>query len=369
MNLLSFRESKPNPMNPDDRSPQGENKNILSTAVDLTLKIGTLLLIIFLCFRILLPFVSILLWAAIIAIILEPLYSFLGSRFGRRKKLAAVIIAAVFLTILLLPSYWLVDSIIGGLRQLAGSLQNESLDLPPPSETVASWPLIGEWVYSRWMDIHENLSESLAKYLPQLRGFGEKILNSLAGTGLGILQFALSIIIASVLLTYSEEIAVSGGKLFTKLAGERGSEYAAIAQKTVKNVATGVIGVAVIQSFLFGAGMVLSNLPLAGFWILITLIIAIIQVPMMLVTIPLVIWAIATKEPLPAILWSAYFVLVGLVDNVLKPMIMGAGAGVPMLVVFLGALGGFIAYGFLGLFFGAIIVSLGYRLYIAWLEA
>jgi predicted PurR-regulated permease PerM len=355
-------------MSPEEKKPQKGTRDVLKTAVDLTIKIGTLLLIIFLCFKILMPFISILLWALVIAIILAPLYDRIGKPFGKRKKLAAWLIAIVGLAILLIPSYLLIDSIVVGLRELAESMQDGSIDLPLPSESVAQWPLIGDWVYSHWLDIHEDLNESLRKYLPQLRGFGEKVLNSLAGTGLGILQFALSIIIASVLLTYSDQVVRSTEKLFIKLAGDKGMEYAAIMDQTVRNVAAGVLGVAIIQTILFGAGMIFSNLPLAGFWILITLIIAIIQVPMMVVTIPLVIWSIATKDPLPAILWSVYFVIVGAVDNILKPLIMGAGSSVPMLIIFLGALGGFISYGFLGLFFGAIVVSLGYKLYLAWLE-
>lgn len=352
----------------EDNSPQNGKNNILNTAVDLTVKLGTLLLIIFLTFKILMPFVSILLWAMIIAIILAPVYDWIGKPLGKRKKLAAIVIGLFGLAFLLVPSYWLIDSIVVGLRELGESMNDGNIDLPAPSESIADLPLIGDWLYTKWMEIHNDLNESLRKYLPQLKGFGEKVLNSLAGTGLGILQFSLSIIIASVLLTYSDEVIKSSDRLFIKLAGNKGLEYAEIAEKTVKNVATGILGVAVIQTVLFGAGMIFSNLPLAGFWILITLIIAIIQIPMMVVTIPLIIWAIATKEPLPAILWSVYYLVVGAVDNILKPLLMGAGASVPMLVIFLGALGGFITYGFLGLFFGAIVVSLGYKLYLAWLE-
>ncbi len=355
-------------MNLEDKVPGRENKNILNIAVDLTIKIGILLLIIFLCFKILMPFVSILLWAMVISIIMAPLYDWMGKPLGKRKKLAALLIAILGLAVLLVPSYLLVDSLVVGLRELTESMKGGSIDLPPPTESVANWPFIGDWLYSNWMDIHEDLNESIRKYLPQLRGIGETVLNSLAGTGLGILQFALSIIIASVLLTYSDEIVRSSDRLFIKLAGDKGLEYAEIAEQTVRNVASGVLGVAIIQTILFGAGMIFSNLPLAGLWILITLIIAIIQIPMLVVTIPMVIWIIATKEPLPAILWSIYFVIVGAVDNILKTLIMGSGSSVPMLVIFLGALGGFITYGFLGLFFGAIIVSLGYKLYLAWLE-
>jgi len=356
-------------MNPKDKGPGKDNRNLLNTAVDLTLKIGTLLLVIFLCFKILMPFISILLWAMIIAIILAPLYDWIGKPLGKRKKLAALLIAIFALAALLLPSIWLVDSLIVGLRELAASLQEGSIDLPPPPESIEHIPFIGNWLYENWVEFHEDLSESLRKYLPQLRGFGEKVLNSLAGTGLGILQFALSIIIASVLLTYSDQVGKGTDRLFIKLAGEKGREYADILDKTVRSVASGVLGVAIIQTILFGAGMIFSGLPLVGFWVLITLIIAIIQVPMMVVTIPMVIWIIATKDPFPAVLWSVYFVVVGMVDNILKPLIMGKGSSVPMLVIFLGALGGFIAYGFLGLFFGAIVISLGYKLYLAWLEA
>jgi len=356
-------------MNPEDKGPGNDKRNLLNTAVDLTLKIGTLLLVIFLCFKILMPFISILLWAMIIAIILAPLYNWIGKLLGKRKKLAALLIAIFALAALLLPSIWLVDSLVVGLRELAAGLQEGSINLPPPPESVEHIPLIGDWLYENRVEFHEDLTESLRKYLPQLRGMGEKVLNSLAGTGLGILQFALSIIIASVLLTYSDEVGKGTDRLFVKLAGEKGREYADILDKTIRSVATGVLGVAIIQTVLFGAGMIFSGLPLAGFWILITLIIAIIQVPMMVVTIPMVIWIIATKDPFPAVLWSVYFVLVGMVDNILKPLIMGKGSSVPMLVIFLGALGGFIAYGFIGLFFGAIVISLGYKLYLAWLEA
>jgi predicted PurR-regulated permease PerM len=356
-------------MNQDNKQPEEGKKSLLSTAVDLTVKIGTLLLIIFLCFKILMPFVSILLWALIIAIILAPVYERMGKWFGGRKKLSALVIALIGLAILLVPSYLLVDSIVVGLRELGESFREGTLDLPPPPASVAEWPLIGEWLYGNWVEIHEDLTEAVRKYMPQLRGFGEKVLNSLAGTGLGILQFALSIIIASVMLTYTEKVVSGIDRLFIKLAGDKGLEYAEVIDKTVRNVATGVLGVAIIQTTLFGAAMIFSGVPLAGFWILICLIIAIIQIPMIIVSLPLVIYSFATKEPLPAILWSLVFLVIGGVDNFLKPLIMGAGASVPMLVIFLGALGGFIAYGFLGLFFGAFVVSLGYKLYQAWLDS
>ncbi len=355
-------------MNPDKNNPDKQKSEILTIAVDLTIKIGTLLLVIFLCFKILIPFTNILLCAMFIAIILFPLYTRMGKFFGKRKKLAAVILALVALAFLLIPSYWLVDSLVVGLKGLSDSLQDGGFKLPPPSESVAGWPLIGEWLYENWVAASQNLSETLSEYLPQLRGFGEKVINSLAGTGLGILQFALSIIIAAVFLTFSEDASKSSKKLFIKLAGENGEDFARISEQTVRNVASGVIGVAIIQSTLIGIAMLIMDLPLAGVWIVITLIFAIAQIPLLLVTIPVIVWLFAVKEPFPAVLWTIYLIVVGASDNYLKPVLMGKGASVPMLVIFLGAIGGFMAFGFLGLFLGAIILSLGYKLYLTWLE-
>ena len=349
---------------PTERQPQ---EPILKTAVDLTLKIGLLLLVIFFCFKILLPFVNILLWAMIIAIIIFPLYEKLGKYFGKRKKIASIIITAVILAILLIPSYWLVSSLVIGLRELGDSLGEGSFQIPPPTQEVADWPLIGNWLYANWLAASESLSKTVTQYLPELRTIGEKLLGAFAGTTLGILQFAVSTIIAGVFLTYSEDASRSGNSLFTKLMGERGESFARISKQTIRNVATGVIGVALIQSTLIGLGLFIIDIPLAGVWIILILIFAIAQLPVLLIIIPIIIWLFAFKEPLPAVLWTIYLLAAGLLDNILKPILMGKGAAVPMLVIFLGAIGGFIAFGFLGLFLGAIGLSLGYKLYQTWL--
>jgi predicted PurR-regulated permease PerM len=353
----------------ENQSPQKDQRqNILATAIDLIVKVGMLAVLIFFCLNIISPFVNILLWAMIIAIIVFPLYEKLGKYFGKRKKMASLVITIVALAILLIPSYWLLASLVDGLAQLGADIKDGIFEIPPPSERVLEWPFVGNWVYTNWLAASENLGEALQEYLPQITSISEKLLGALAGTSLGILQFALSTIIAGVLLTHSDEAARSGKKFFTRLAGDRGEEFAEVAERTVRGVATGVIGVAVIQATLIGISLLIVGVPLAGVWIVITLIFAIAQIPVMLVTIPVIIWLFAFKEPLPAVLWSVYLLIVGALDNVLKPILMGRGARVPMLVIFLGAIGGFIVYGFLGLFLGAIILSLGYMLYLTWLN-
>ncbi len=355
-------------MSEKNNLPSEPGEHIVKTAVDITVKIGALLLMIFFCFRILLPFVNILLWAMIIAIILFPLYSKLTKYLRDRKKLAAIVLILLCLAVLLVPSYWLVDSLVVGLKSLGESFLDGNIKIPPPSEAVAGWPLIGTWLYDSWLQASENFSQTIKDYLPQLGSIGEWLLGALAGTGLGILQFAVSLIIAGFFLTISDEASLTGEKLFGKLVGSRGKEFAKIAETTIRSVATGVLGVAIFQSLIFGVGLFLADFPLAGVWIILVLIFSVAQLPVILVVIPMIVYLFAFHEPLSAVLWSLYLLAAGLVDNFLKPIIMGKRASVPMLVIFLGAIGGFIAFGFLGLFLGAIILSLGFKLYLAWLD-
>jgi predicted PurR-regulated permease PerM len=233
---------------------------------------------------------------------------------------------------------------------------------------VADWPLIGSWLYENWLAASENLGQSLKGFLPQIASWSEKLLGTMAMTGLGILQFAASIVISGIFLVFFEKGSESGREIFHRIVGDRGDEFLEISLLTIRNVATGVLGVAVIQTSLMGVGLILSGIPLAAVWIVLILVMTIAQIPVLLFNIPLIIYLFAFIDPFPAVLWSVYFLVMGMLDNVLKPLIMGKGASVPMLVIFLGALGGFAAFGFLGLFLGAIVLSLAYKLYITWVS-
>jgi predicted PurR-regulated permease PerM len=228
--------------------------------------------------------------------------------------------------------------------------------------------VIGQWIFEKWSSLARNFGNEIKGFIPQLSGWIERLLGALANTGLGIIQFAASIIIAGIFLLFFKEGADSGRKVFNKIAGERGEEFMQVSLQTIRNVTAGVLGVAIIQSVLMGVGMIFSGIPLAAVWIIIILIMAIAQIPVLLFNIPLIIYLFAFKDPLPAAIWTVYFLAMGMVDNILKPIFMGKGSDVPMLVIFLGTLGGFIAFGFIGLFLGSILLSLAYKLYITWVS-
>ena len=340
----------------------------IQTIVDIIIRLGFLLALIAWCFQILSPFLSPVLWGMLIAVVLHPVYISLTGRLGGRRKLSATLITMLMLAVILVPSYFFVGSLVSGIRDIGTQMENNEFRVPPPTENVKDWPLIGEKTYDAWFLASDNLDEALERYEEQIASFGKTILNSMVGTGLGILQFVLSIIIAGILLATSEQGGRFAKSFFRKIVGVRGDEFAEITNVTIKNVAKGILGVAFIQSILAGIGFILAGVPYAGLWTLLCLILAIIQLGPGLVIIPVIIFLYSTATPLVATLWTVYLVIVMLSDNFLKPILLGKGAPVPMLVIFLGAIGGFITSGFVGLFIGAIILSLGYKLFVAWLE-
>lgn len=352
----------------NDSSANRGDHNYVNIAIDLILKVGTLFLVIFLCFKILKPFLSMLIWGLIIAIILFPLFHRLRGWLGKRNKLSSVILTFVMLSVLVFPSIWLVNQLVEGVRFLGGFIQEGSIYLPPPSESVADWPLIGPWLYENWLGASQNLGETLKGFLPQIAAWSEKLLGTLASTGIGLLQFAASIIIAGIFLVFFEKGSKSGRQIFQKVVGERGDEFLDISLHTIRSVASGVLGVAVLQTTLMGVGLILADVPLAAVWIVLILVMTIAQIPVLIFNIPLIIYLFAFVDPLPAVLWTLYFIVMGMADNVLKPMIMGKGSAVPVLLIFLGALGGFTAFGFIGLFLGSIVLSLAYKLYLTWVS-
>jgi predicted PurR-regulated permease PerM len=188
-----------------------------------------------------------------------------------------------------------------------------------------------------------------------------------AGFGFTMLQFLLSILVAGALLAKAEAAYKVTCLLANRLFGERGPEFQQLMGATIRSVTTGILGVAFIQSVLAGLGFLAVGLPGAGLWAVVFLIAAVLQVGM-LVLIPAVVYAFAVSSITKAVIFLIWCAIVGLLDNVLKPILLGRGVAVPIVVVFLGAIGGFVTMGIVGLFIGAIVLSVAYKLFLAWIH-
>ena len=344
------------------------DKLFKAKALETTIHIGLAILILYWCFKIAQPFIETIVWGVIIAVAIHPGYDRLKSALGGRSRLTATLITLSALILLLVPTYMLSESLINTARDYSVHLKEGTLSVPPPAESVRSWPVIGEPIYKFWSLAAYNFKEALAKMTPQLKKFGIPLLSAAAGAGVGILKFVISIVIAGVLLANAPAGHQTAQALARRLTGERGTMVVELAAATVRGVALGILGVALIQTLLAGLGLLAVGVPGAGFWSLLVLILAVVQLPTILVMGPIIVYVFSTSSTITAVVFAIWSILVGFSDTFLKPLLMGRGVDVPMLVIFIGAIGGFLTSGIIGLFIGAIIFTLGYKLFLAWLN-
>jgi len=349
-------------------SQPSNDKLYVARALEATIHIGLVVLILYWCFRIGQPFIQIIIWGIIIAVAIHPGYSRLKSALSGRGRLAATLITLFALIVLLVPTTLLSGSLIKTAQGYSAQLETGALRIPPPPERVRSWPIIGEPFYKSWSLASNNREAALSKFTPQLKKFGIPLLSAAAGVGGGILKFVISIIIAGILLANDAGGGQAARAIATRMAGERGTKFVELAVASVRGVTLGILGVALIQTLLASLGFLLVGVPGAGLWALLVLILAVVQLPTILILGPIVFYVFSTSSTATAVVFAIWSILVGMSDTFLKPLLMGRGVDVPMLVIFIGAIGGFMRSGIIGLFVGAVIFSLGYKLFLLWLE-
>jgi predicted PurR-regulated permease PerM len=344
-----------------------ESQAFVKNSVAAAIQIGLLFLMASWCIKIISPFIGIIAWAAIIAVAVYPIQCKLAGLLGGRKKTSAALIVIIGLSILLVPTWSLTGSSIETATKLATSLEEGTLKISPPADKVAEWPLIGKRVHKVWSEAATNLAGAVDKHRDQLKAFSAWLLKAVAGTATGILGFAASIIIAGVFMMSASTTYQAFRSVGHRLAGEKGADFTDLSVATIRSVAKGVLGVALIQTFLAAIGLIVMDVPGAGIWASIILVLAIMQLPPLLILGPIAVWVFSVAEPVPATIFMVYSLIVSFSDGLLKPLFLGRGVNVPMLVILLGAIGGMITSGIIGLFIGAVILALGYQLFQFWL--
>ena len=344
------------------------DKSFQKNAMASFTQIGALMLLLILCFRIISPFVTIVAWAIIIAVAIYPAHQMLTGKLGGREKASATVFVLVGLAILIIPTYMTADSSITALSTVGHNLKEGSVSISPPDESVAEWPVIGKKVYSAWSAAADNLEATLKNNQPQLVAFSEGVIKFAGSIAIGVLQFIVSMIIAGVFLVSAEGGYKTARTLSSSLIGERGNSMVDLVIATIRSVAKGVLGVAIIQALFAGIGLAVMGVPVPGIWAGIVLVLAIVQLPVLLVMGPIAFWAFSIADPVPATIFAVYCVVVSISDMFLKPMFLGRGMEIPMLVILLGAIGGAMVAGIIGLFIGAIVLALGYEILVAWME-
>jgi predicted PurR-regulated permease PerM len=321
------------------------------------------------CVIILRPFLNLIICGIIISIGIYPAYQMLTRILRGRTKLAATLCSILLLLVVIVPSILMAGTLASGIQSLNRQVQAGRLNIPPPPAGLDKLPVIGSRLEELWTLSSTNLSEAVRRLGPQIEKFAPALLSASAGIGGTLLQFLIAIGLAGFLLATAEANGRFARKVFVRVFNDRGAEFEDLVASTIRTVTDGILGVAVIQTLFASLGFWLVGLPGAGLWALIFLIASVLQVGT-LVLLPAALYAFAAFPMSHAVIFLVWCIIVGLMDNVMKPILLGRGGKVPMGVIFLGVLGGFIAMNsIIGLFVGAIVLSVGYQLFIAWLDS
>ena len=352
--------------------PEHQLQHVTSARLlDVLIRAGFIAILAALCYVVFAPFLTLMVWAIILAVTLYPLHQWLARTIGGRQGLAATVIVIGGTALLIAPTAVLLNSFGSSLLDFVRSVQQNTLNVAPPREGIRNWPLVGERIYGVWSQAHTDLPGLVESMQPKIGELARTALATVASIGVGLLKFLASFIVAGILMAYGDSGARGSRAIFARVIGsERGEPFARLSTATIRAVAQGVIGIAFIQAILVGLVLLIAHVPWAGVLAAITLVLGIAQVPALIVSLPAIvyIWSNGNYSTAAAITYTILLLLAGSADNVLKPLMLGRGVDAPMPVILLGALGGMATAGILGMFVGATLLALGYQIFMGWVE-
>ena len=347
-------------------------KRLARLLLDVLIRAGLILVLVMLCYRIFSPFLVLMVWALILAVTLYPLHQKLAARMGGRQGWAATLMTLLGVVLIVAPSAVLLNSVGDSVHRLVHDVQQDTLQIPPPRPGVAEWPVVGTKIHGYWQLAHDNLPALVKSLQPKLGELAKGALAMVASIGGGILAFVAAFIIAGIIMAFGKAGDRAGHAIFARIVGvERGDTFTTLSVATIRAVAQGVIGIAFIQAILVGLCLLLAGVPLAGVLSILVLVLGIAQVPALIVTLPAIayLWMSGGYGTGEAAVYTVLLFVAGMADNVLKPLMLGRGVDAPMPVILLGAIGGMAAAGILGLFVGAVLLALGYQIFMGWVAA
>jgi len=350
-------------------SDQQPDEQFSMRTIETVIRVGLLLLLLIWCFQILQPFIVPVVWGVIIAVAIYPVYIKLLSILGGRNRLASIVYTLVMLALLITPTLMVSESLYDTWKEISVGLEQGSLVIPPPEEKVKELPLVGDEVYDVWKKSSANLQSTIKEYRKEIKQAAGAVVSVITGASSNILKFIVSIIISGVLLANASGAYELTQRIFRRLIGNvQGAHFAKLSGEVILSVAHGVLGIAILQAIFAAIGMYVMDVPAWGLWTVLILFLAVLQLPPLVVLGPVIFYVFAVAELTPALIFMIWSVSVGISDTFLKPLFLGRGVDTPMLVILLGAIGGAILSGLIGLFVGAVVLALVYELFMAWLN-
>jgi predicted PurR-regulated permease PerM len=314
------------------------------------------------------PFVTSILWAGIISVATWPLVIRLESAVGGRRGLAVSVITAVLLLVVFVPVTLALLAIVNNARNIGGQIRLiQSIALPAMPAWLEHVPIVGARITTGWQDFaalgKEQRAEVLAPYVQSsLRWFAAEA----GGVGAMLLQFLLTTIIAAILLTNGETVRAGILSFALRLGGQQGADVATLAARAVRSVVLGIVGTALIQTAIGGAGLLIAGVPGTALIAAVMLFLCLAQLGPVPVLAPVVIWLYWSNNTGSATVLLVAMIVSGTIDNIIRPVLIRRGANLPLVLVFAGVIGGLIAFGLIGVFIGPVVLAVTYTLLKAW---
>lgn len=335
-----------------------------------TLAIACIVALIGLSLWVLRPFLAAAVWAAMVVVATWPLFKDIERKLGGRRWLAIVLMSVAMLLLLVLPLWLAIDTIFDHFDQYTAAVTTLlHKGLPTAPAWLAGVPLLGDRASAAWNEAVAGGGVDLAnKLAPYASDAGKWLLAQVGSLGGMLLQFLLVVGIAGILYAEGEV----GGRLALRfgrrLAGERGANSVILAGQAIRGVALGVGVTALVQTVLGGIGLAVTGVPFAGLLSALMLMLCIAQVGPMVVLLPAVGWMYWVGDTGWATFLLVWSLVVGMLDNFLRPMLIRRGADLPLLLIFAGVIGGMLGFGLIGLFVGPVVLAVTWTLMLAWIE-
>jgi predicted PurR-regulated permease PerM len=316
------------------------------------------------------PFLGAGIWAVTIVTATWPLMTSIQGRLWGRRSLAVAVMTVVLLCFLVIPLWLAIGTIVSNADQIGGWVKSLStFEFPPPPDWLGRVPLFGDELKAAWEKI---ALVGLQDFLNRLAPYGGSAVRWFAaevgGFGALVLQFLLTVIFAALLYASGERAATWIKRFGRRLAGPRGEHSIQLAGQAVRGVALGVVVTALAQSVLGGVGLTIAGVPFAAILTAVMFMLAVAQIGPLLVLVPSVAWLYWSDRTGWGTFLLLWTLVVGTMDNFLRPVLIRKGADLPLLLIFSGVVGGLIAFGLIGIFVGPVVLAVAHRLLTAWVD-
>ena len=319
-------------------------------------------------FWILQPFLPSVIWATMVVVATWRVMLGIQGRLWGKRSLAVAAMTLMLLLLLVVPLTLAIVAIADNADRIVGWARWLSeFTVPPPPEWLAGLPLVGIKLQHFWAEVAATgIEEYAARLAPYAKTGTEWFIGKAGNFGLLFLQFLLTVVIAAILYAGGESVADWMKRFGRRLAGDRGTDVVVLAGQAIRGVALGVVVTAVVQSALGGIGLALAGVPMAVVLTVVMFMLCIAQLGVFLVLLPAVAWLYWSGDSGWGTFLLVWTVVVGSLDNVLRPYLIKKGADLPLLLIFAGVIGGMITIGLVGIFVGPVVLAVAYTLLDAW---